>query len=204
MPSCTEVSSPHGVKRPGDDSLDSEQRLAKRFNLLNLDREGKLYIPISAKQPAKSPQSSQTPNEFMQLDDTKDKIYIYDLDAELAESEQSEPDKERLVFIPDIERHLTKVPKHILTGQEEEVKKDNQLVLYQVPAALSVPEDKDSVRKAVIEARARARQKQENSYQGPASNNVPGMEQKAQPIFTGAHVPSGIVDEDDGDIMDIG
>lgn len=36
MAARTEVSSPHGVKRCGDDSLDSEQRLAKRFNLLNI------------------------------------------------------------------------------------------------------------------------------------------------------------------------
>lgn len=36
MATRTEVSSPHGVKRHGDDSLDSEQRLAKRFNLLNI------------------------------------------------------------------------------------------------------------------------------------------------------------------------
>jgi hypothetical protein len=34
------------------------------------------------------------------------------------------------------------------------------LVLYNVPSSLSVPEDRDSVRKAIIETRARAREKQ--------------------------------------------
>ena len=38
MATRTEVSSPRGVKRCGDDSLDSEQRLAKRFNLLNIGK----------------------------------------------------------------------------------------------------------------------------------------------------------------------
>lgn len=32
----TEIPGPHGHKRHAEDSLDSEQRLAKRFNLLNL------------------------------------------------------------------------------------------------------------------------------------------------------------------------
>lgn len=32
----TEGSSPHGVKRKAHDNLESEQRLTKRFDLLNL------------------------------------------------------------------------------------------------------------------------------------------------------------------------
>ena len=35
---------PHGRKRPANDSLESDQRLAKRFNLLNL---GKDISPLS-------------------------------------------------------------------------------------------------------------------------------------------------------------
>lgn len=45
MISRTMLSSPpHGVKRRGDDSIDSEQRLSKRFDLLNL-RNYKMASP---------------------------------------------------------------------------------------------------------------------------------------------------------------
>lgn len=40
MTSQTMMSSPHGIKRRGDESLESDQRLSKRFNLLNL---GEIY-----------------------------------------------------------------------------------------------------------------------------------------------------------------
>lgn len=94
----------------------------------------------------------------MQVEDTKDKVYIYDLDEELAELES---DEENPIFLPDIEKHLHKIPKHVLVsnGKELERTANNQLVLYSVPASLSVPQDKDSVRKAIIEARHRAEQK---------------------------------------------
>jgi len=98
----------------------------------------------------------------MQLDDTKHKVYIYDLDAELSDSESS--DDGRLVFLPDIRKHLreTRIPPRVLANGEGELAgMNNQLVLYNVPSSLTVPEEQDSVRKAIIESRARARAKQE-------------------------------------------
>lgn len=107
----------------------------------------------------------------MQLEDTKDKVYIYDLDEELAELES---DEETPIFLPDIEKHLTKIPKHVLVsnGKELERTAENQLVLYGVPASLSVPEDKDSVRKAIIEARHRAEQKSTSLHESNGSTDV--------------------------------
>lgn len=95
----------------------------------------------------------------MQLDDTKHKVYIYDLDAEISDSES---DDGRLVFLPDIERHLreSRIPPSILANSDGELAGNNQLVLYNVPRSLTVPEEQDSVRKAIIETRARARAKQ--------------------------------------------
>lgn len=137
----------------------------------------------------------------MQVEDTKDKIFIYDLDAELAESD---PEEDRLVFIPDIEKHLTKIPKHVLTGQDEDTKKENQLVLYQVPTALSVPEDEDSVRKAIIETRTRAQQRQEKLHQELTSDGVDSRHEAVQPSSGPSQTMSEIVmDEDDMDAMDI-
>jgi hypothetical protein len=95
----------------------------------------------------------------MQLDNTKHKVYIYDLDAELSDSESSDDGK--LVFLPDIEKHLreSRIPPSVLANSEGELAGNNQLVLYNIPSSLTVPEARDSVRKAIIETRARARAK---------------------------------------------
>ena len=91
----------------------------------------------------------------MQLDSTKDKVYIYDLDNELRDVESEE---EKLVFLPDIEKHLTRIPKSLLVGHNPPPT-NSQMVLYNVPTSLTVPQEQDNVRKAIIESRARARQK---------------------------------------------
>lgn len=102
----------------------------------------------------------------MQVDNTSHKVYIYDLDAELSSSDnESEEDVGRLVFLPDIEKHLrsTRIPPAVLANSEGELAGNDlkQLVLYNVPSSLSVPQEKDSVRKAIIESRARQRVRQE-------------------------------------------
>jgi hypothetical protein len=101
----------------------------------------------------------------MHLDDTKHKVYIYDLDAELSDSESSS-DEGKLVFLPDIEKHLrgTRIPPRVLANSEGELAGNNlQLVLYSVPSSLTVPEEQDSVRRAIVETRARARARQEQA-----------------------------------------
>lgn len=105
----------------------------------------------------------------MHLDDTSHKVYIYNLDDELSSDNDSDiEDRDRdgrLVFLPDIEKHLRAnrlpfVPRPILPNKEGELA-GMQLVLYSDgPSSLSVPKEQDSVRKAIIEARARLRQKQ--------------------------------------------
>ncbi len=106
-------------------------------------------------------------DDTMHLDNTKHKVYIYDLDAELSDSDQSDDGK--LVFLPDIQKHLrdTRIPPSILANSEGELAgMNNQLVLYNIPSSLTVPEEKDSVRKAIIESRARQRALQEQLLNG--------------------------------------
>ena len=103
----------------------------------------------------------------MHLDSTKDKIYIHDLDAELADIDASAA-QPPLIFIPDIERHLNQLPELLLRGgggggadaAYQRQPSGGELVLYGVPSSLSVPAERDSVRRAILEARARAREKQ--------------------------------------------
>jgi hypothetical protein len=90
----------------------------------------------------------------MNLDDTKDRVFIHDLDEEIA---SLTPEEEKLIFLPDIDKELTRVPRSVLLGNEPE--ENNQLVLYKVPDSLSIPEEQDGVRKAMLESRERAREK---------------------------------------------
>ncbi|KAE9368610.1 hypothetical protein N431DRAFT_560993 [Stipitochalara longipes BDJ] len=156
------------IKKRKAENQDNE-RLSKRLSLLNLERNGqKLYVPVEAPTIAESTSKAPTPNksqedDIMHLDDSKHKVYIYDLDAELSDSESSS-DEGKLVFLPDIEKHLreTRIPPRILANSEGELAGNNlQLVLYNVPSSLTVPEEQDSVRRAIVETRARARARQE-------------------------------------------
>ncbi|KAI1657602.1 hypothetical protein F4813DRAFT_69810 [Daldinia decipiens] len=161
------------------ESQDNE-RLSKRLSLLNLEQNGqKLYVPVESPKlrPAECTSLTQIPeNDSMQLDDSKHKVYIYNLDDELSDTE-SESDG-RLVFIPDIEKHLmqNRIPPLVLANNDGEIA-GMQLVLYREPASLTIPEEQDSVRRAIIEARQRARdkQKEELEQQAAPPSNPPTM-----------------------------
>ncbi|CAD0091231.1 unnamed protein product [Aureobasidium mustum] len=166
-----------GLKRTADDSFDDDNRFAKRFNLLNLgslhsvltadltptdlasfcaaNNNDKLYIPVSARPQLQTTLTRPPPTEeHMQLDDTKDRVYIHNLDDELADIES---DEEKLIFLPDIEKKLNAIPRHILLGEKKD--SHQELVLYNLPPSLSVPIERDNVRKAILEARERAKEK---------------------------------------------
>lgn len=110
----------------------------------------------------------------MQVDDTKDKVYIYDLDAEL--SSDSDTDDGKILFLPDIAKQLreNRIPRHILANDEGELA-GMQLVLYSDPKSISVPEEQDGVRRAIIEARQRARDRQRKP-ETRSTGTVPELE----------------------------
>lgn len=187
-----------GRKRKAD--IQDNERLNKRLSLLNIglysmngirlnpscnanslpERDGreKLYVPveqpISETPPITTPPSTKLlprtqDEDIMQLDDTKHKVYIYDLDAELSDSES---DDGKLVFLPDIQKHLreSRIPPSIMANSEGELAGNTQLVLYSIPSSLTLPEEQDSVRKAIIETRARVRAKQEEKRMEQTAN----------------------------------
>ncbi len=124
---------------------------------------------------------------MMRLDDTKDKIYIHDLDDEL---ENLDVPEETIAFLPEIEKRFTGIPTAVLAGNRSNTSKE--MVLYQVPTSITVPEEQDNVRRAIIETRARARAKR--------------AEEDANPVFSAdTHnafqpVPNGHIDPDEMDI----
>ncbi|KAF3001430.1 hypothetical protein E8E13_007833 [Curvularia kusanoi] len=184
------MSAAHGKKRAADSSLDGEQRLSKRFDLLNLDNTNsngaRLYIPVpgsadaaaaaaatqiattphplspNAAPPAQRPRAPRaarplSQDDSMQVEDTPHRVYIHDLAAELSDTDS---DSETPIFLSDIEKHLSKIPREVLLGPPPKPTEHNQVVLYNVPSSLSVPEAQDNVRKAIVEARQRIREKQ--------------------------------------------
>lgn len=128
----------------------------------------------------------------MLVEDTPHRVYIHDLSAELSDIES---DEDTPIFLSDIEKHLSKIPKHVLLRPEPKANENNQVVLYNVPTSLSVPQERDGVRKAIVEARQRIRDRQGNPLAEPR-----GMLDGAG---HGARIRQ-IVDEDtDADAMDI-
>lgn len=101
----------------------------------------------------------------MQLDDSKHKIYIHNIDDELS-SDESDSEPGKLIFLPDIEKRLraTRIPPPILANKDGELA-GMQMVLYHDPKSLTVPEEHDAVRKAIIETRRWARERQEQQKQ---------------------------------------
>lgn len=133
----------------------------------------KLYVPVETlSTDANAPTTHDTPktknaipDDTMQVDDSKHKVYIYNIDDEL--SSDSESDDGKLVFLPDIEKHLklNRIPPSILANEDGELA-GMQMVLYSDPKSLTVPEEKDSVRKAIIESRHRVREQQRIQREG--------------------------------------
>lgn len=135
----------------------------------------------------------------MQVDDTKTRVYINDLDREIAEIEAEEK-RHAVHFLPEIEKELMAIPESVLKHRP-----DNELVLYRLPQSISISEEEDKVRAVMADVRERAREKsladanangaelQEKS----ASLHVPPVEM--DPI----DVPDGIPSDIEVDPMDI-
>ncbi|PNP83320.1 hypothetical protein FNYG_03642 [Fusarium nygamai] len=195
------------LRRKRKAETQDNERLSKRLSLLNLERSGnKLYVPveqptttsISSAAPVPTPSnvaSNPVPDETMQLDDSKHKVYIYNMDDELSSDSESD-DPGKLVFLPDIEKHLraNRIPPSVLANSEGELA-GMQVVLYSDPKSLTVPEDKDSVRKAIIESRNRTRELQRLEREGKTE----------APTIQDATLNTGIATstDDDPDAMEL-
>jgi len=179
------------------------------------ERNGqKLYVPVERESTAATTERPKKrvsgQDELMQVDDTKHKVYIHNIDDELSSSE-SEAEEGRIIFLPDIERHLraNRIPAMVKANPEGELAgvnlADMQLVLYNVPTSLTVEPEKDNVRKAIIEARQRAREKQKagsGQENGAVMDREPNTARLQWPPATTQKI-YGIPEEDDPDAMDL-
>lgn len=152
--------------------------------------------PVQLDAPGNHPRRLNDGLEPMQVDETKDKVYIYDLDQELSDIESEE---ERLIFLPDIDKKLGKIPKSVLAPRDSSVT-GSEMILYNIPSSLSVSPEHDNVRKAIIESRARAREKQVQSTRDSALEKANGVQPNEH--FSGHGEFNTFVTADDA--MDIG
>ncbi|KAK3620449.1 hypothetical protein LTR56_022733 [Elasticomyces elasticus] len=227
----TSTSKVLGLKRkqgPDDASLNDQQRFTKRFNLLSIDNAAQpssLYIPVNNPAAAQNgPPLPQHPRaqqhgdgreeELMQVDSTPTRVYIHDLDAELAEDDSPTSSHPPLVFLPDIEARLSRLPRQVLLNRNDDEHEGQQLVLYATPKSLTIEDEgRDVVRKAIIEARQRAQEKSveearmrqvdmENKYDCSRrdTGEVLGMGEVAHGYSVGYEADA----EEDPDAMDIG
>ncbi|KAJ5392359.1 hypothetical protein N7509_007849 [Penicillium cosmopolitanum] len=203
--------SQHGKKRAAEGDPDGAQPLTKRFGRLQLDNvkpspgaRAKYHdtptptptttpTPTSTQDPLPfcTPQGQGDDHESMILDDTTHTTYVYDLDRELADSD-SPPGA--LVLLPLAERMLA-VPDSVLSDDSSQGK---ELVLYSDPSSLSVPIEQDSVRRAIIESRARARAKKIQQQQNSHSNDISDISPlKLAPLYSISDSDSVNVCDDD-------
>ncbi|KAJ5936448.1 hypothetical protein N7454_005083 [Penicillium verhagenii] len=136
---------PQGKKRSADGDPDGAQPLTKRFGSLQIDHDSR----------ARTKHDTPSYDSAMLLDDTKHTTYIYNLDHELAE-----PDPPDTLILLPLAARMISMPKSVLSSNPAQGK---ELILYSETSSLTLPKEKDSVRKAIIESRARARASQSQS-----------------------------------------
>ena len=118
------------------------------------------------------------------------KVFIKDLDEELADVETEDA---RLIFLPDIEQHFNRIPQAILQ-EPNGTSVGKELVLYNIPESLSIPQEQDNVRKAIIESRQRVRDRQAQSITMASSQGEP--QSMGQITTSNYGIESVVYDED--------
>ena len=207
-------------------------------DLLLEDTDAPVPVSLPRTEAASIPPHNNT-DEDMLVDDTKYKVYIYNIDDELADDERSVSSEAngtadedamdgspgKLVFLPDIDKHLRSaartaaltghasgpaappklaVPRPILPNKDGELA-GMQLVLYNDPSSLSVPRENDSVRKAILDARARIRERQQEEKNRLPVQPPPVRQADADMSMTStpAGTPPPADGYSDSDAMDI-
>lgn len=153
-------------------SADVEAQAKDRPQLwAHIQRRPDAPAPITTASVPQATQATQQPivdEDDMAIDETKHRVYISNLDKEIAEIEAAEAAAKKTIFIPDIDKRILEgaqrcIPLSIYANKDGELagmNQDQALVLYDFPKSLTVDETKDSVRKAILESRKRAQDEQ--------------------------------------------
>ncbi|KAL4734629.1 hypothetical protein BDV11DRAFT_197776 [Aspergillus similis] len=184
----------HGRKRPAEEELD-DQPLTKKFGRLQIGPLAGLHLPECREGQVRPVPNIHRPSDAMILDDTDTTLYIHNLEQELAEAETLDG---AFTILPGIEGRLSLT--NILVANERK-RPCTEVVLYREPESLSIPKDKDQVRRALIGTRERARLSQQRLQSSP-------KQQRNDPVYTDQDLThkeecQRRVNSDDDDQMDI-
>lgn len=217
----------HNVrKRRAEDAFEVQSGISNHFKKLRLRESPSLCSRLSAhawtehapaqirtveRSLASAPATDQ--GDLMPVDETPSKVYIHDLAAEIAQIEAEEP---KDMYLLDIDKKVSALPATMFLNSSPDP--NTQLVLYREPTSISIPEEEDAVRKAIIDARKRVRERQRlerknEEDQGRINGNrrfwPDGSEQNEESLTNGSYVVHGFKSharentEYDPDVMDI-
>ncbi|KAL4935068.1 hypothetical protein BDV06DRAFT_138842 [Aspergillus oleicola] len=153
----------HRRKRPAEGELDN-QPLAKKFGQLQIGSPTGVRLPEVPERQDQRPRNSHESDDPMMLEDTESTVYIHDLERELAESEALD---QPFTILPGLEEKLSMAK--ILAADNQ--RQCSELVLYREPESLSIPKDRDQVRRALLETRERARLAQQGIQRNVQQKN---------------------------------
>lgn len=131
-----------------------------------------LSYPTPVSGPIGSPASrptSTTDDDFMTVDETADRVFVRDLDLEIAEIEAEEARRSQGIKLTRAAEEYSKIPDHLLKQSPDRPELAMQLVLYRDPTSISVSEEHDAVRRAIMAARQRMRDKQAAEHDNGAA-----------------------------------
>lgn len=96
--------------------------------------------------------------DIMPVDENPNLIVINDLDAEIAAIEADEAAAASSLVHPDFDKQVSAIPQELLQ-QKPQPQMSTALILYKDPISISVPEEEDAVRRSIIDARRRVRER---------------------------------------------
>jgi len=135
----------------------------------------------------------------MPIDETPTRVVIHDLQSEI-ESIEADEAANRPIFFRNIDKKVSAIPQHLLQSKDLITTPNNQLILYKDPRSIFVPEEEDAVRRSIIEARVRLREKQAKDWE----QNTTTLAEESGKSADAAHGNMQDDDYDDPDAMDIG
>jgi hypothetical protein len=155
--------SPRLAHSPSNSKLRSQSQSPKPGQNRGRSNATSAPSPSAAKRP-----SFSQDGDGMSVDSTPYRVYISNIDDELSSSD-SEIDGP--IYLPEIEKHLARIPPAVLRAADELPRglplkspdaeldsKGHELVLFEdAPTSVTSDESGNGVRKAILEARRRAR-----------------------------------------------
>ncbi|KAK2735760.1 hypothetical protein FQN57_001140 [Myotisia sp. PD_48] len=135
-------------KRPAEEALEGERRrLERKFDRLQLDGPSIRDEHAGSVSAEGTPQPLNGDDNGMQVDDTKTRVYITNLNAEIAEIEKEEATRHAVDLMPDVEKRMMAIPKSVLSHKSaDSERRNNEMVLYRPFSFTVYPKEENAAK----------------------------------------------------------